>query len=226
MRRMREKPIHRTVGGIVHGLTYLDNAATTYPKPAAALRKALEAYLRMGASPGRGSYDLATEAQDLVARMRQRLARFFGAPDPDRVIFTGNATEALNIALQGMLKTGDHVVSSRLEHNSVLRPLYHLRLKGIIEYDLVSFDDRGFVHPEEIAAALKSNTRLVVLTHASNVLGTVQPIEQVGRLCREREIPFIVDAAQTAGILPIDMESSHPWPLRLRVTSRCSDPPA
>ena len=112
------------------------------------------------------------------------------APDPDRVIFTSNATDALNIALQGMLKPGDHVVSTRLEHNSVLRPLYHLRLKGVIEYDLVPFDGNGFVDPEEIAAAMKPNTRLVVMTHASNVLGTIQPISEVGRLCAARDVPL------------------------------------
>jgi len=190
-------------------MIYLDNAATTFPKPAETLRAALETYIRMGVSPGRGSYDLATEAEDLVTTTRKRLADFFDAPDPERVIFTGNATDALNIALQGMLTFGDHVVSSRLEHNSVLRPLYHMRQKGVIDYDLVSFDDNGFVRPEEIAAVIKPNTALVILTHASNVLGTVQPIEEVGLVCKERGIPLVVDAAQTAGTIPIDMKSWH-----------------
>ena len=201
--------VGRMEGKLIHGTLYLDNAATTFPKPAAALRAMLETYLRMGVSPGRGSYDLATEAQDLVSGMRQRLAAFFGAPDPERVIFTSNATEALNIALQGMLKAGDHVISSRLEHNSVLRPLYHMHLNGMIEYDLVSFDHEGFVHSEEIAAAMRPNTRLVILTHASNVLGTVQPIAEIGRLCEERGVPLVIDAAQTAGVIPIDMRSCH-----------------
>ncbi len=188
-------------------LVYLDNAATAFPKPAAALRRAVETYLRMGVSPGRGSYDLATEVQDLVNRARERLAGLFGAPDPERVIFTSNATEALNTALQGMLKRGDHVVSSRLEHNSVLRPLHHMGLKGIIEYDLVPVDSEGFVRPEDVGAALRPNTRLVVLTHASNVLGTVQPIEEIGHLCEGQGIPLVIDAAQTAGVIPIDMKS-------------------
>jgi len=190
-------------------MIYLDNAATAYPKPAAALRSALEIYIRMGVSPGRGSYDLATEAQDLVQRTRKRIAEFFGATDPDRVIFASNATEALNIALQGMLKAGDHVISSRLEHNSVLRPLYHMRQKRIIDHDLVSFDSRGFVDPQEIAEAMRANTALVVLTHASNVLGTVQPIEEIGKLCKERGVPLVVDAAQTAGAILIKMKSWH-----------------
>lgn len=190
-------------------LIYLDNAATTFPKAAAPLREALEVYLSMGVSPGRGSYDLSTEVQYLVQKTRERLARFFGAPEADRVIFTYNATEALNIALQGMLAPGDHVVSSKLEHNSALRPLHHLRLKGLIDFSLVPFDDQGFIHPEDVLSALQPNTRLVVLTHASNVLGTVQPIEEIGQLCAERGISLLVDAAQTAGVIPVDLDSWH-----------------
>lgn len=188
-------------------LIYLDNAATTFPKPASVLRRMTEAYLCIGVSPGRGSYDLATEVEDLVSKTRQKVGCFFGAPDPDRVIFTANATDALNIALQGILKPGDHVVSTRLEHNSVLRPLHHLWMKGIIEYDLVPFNSNGFVEPEQIIAAIKPNTRLVVMCHASNVLGTVQPIQEIGFLCKEREILFLIDAAQTAGTIPVDMMS-------------------
>ncbi len=186
-------------------MVYLDNAATTFPKPAEIFRNMVETYLRTGVSPGRGSYDLATEAEGCVAEARKRTARFFGAPDPDRVIFTSNATDALNVALQGMLKPGDHVVSTRLEHNSVLRPLYHLRLKSLIEYDLVPFDGKGFADPAAIAAALRPNTRLVVVNHASNVLGTVQRVSEIGRLCAERGVPLVIDAAQTAGVVPIDM---------------------
>jgi cysteine desulfurase family protein len=193
--------------GLDDDLAYLDNAATSFPKPAGVLREALERYLRVGVSPGRGSYDLANEARQVVNAARARLAAFFGAPDPARVIFTSNASDALNIALQGMLRHGDHVVSTRLEHNSVLRPLHHLHLNGTIDYDLVPFDDRGFVDPDEIAAAIGPRTRLVVVTHASNVLGTVQPVDEIGRVCRERDVAFVVDAAQTAGVVPVDMEA-------------------
>jgi cysteine desulfurase / selenocysteine lyase len=189
-------------------LIYLDNAATTFPKPAGVLGRMMDAYARIGVSPGRGSYDLAVEAAELVINTRRKAARFFGAPDADRVIFTGNATDALNLALQGMLRPGDHVVSTRLEHNSVLRPLYHLRQKGIINYDLIHFDGRGFVGPEEIVAALKPNTRLVVLSHASNVLGTVQAIRGIAFLLKERNVPLLIDAAQSAGVIPIDMQTS------------------
>jgi cysteine desulfurase / selenocysteine lyase len=188
---------------------YLDNAATTFPKPAAVLRRMVETYLQMGVSPGRGSYDLATEAQDLVTKVRRKVADFFGAPDSERVIFTTNASEALNIAIQGMVRPGDHVVSTRLEHNSVLRPLYHLRLKGGIQYDLVSFDGKGFVDPEDVGRAIRPNTRLVVVSHASNVLGTIQPIGEIGRQCAERGVPMVVDAAQTAGVIPVGMLASH-----------------
>jgi cysteine desulfurase / selenocysteine lyase len=189
-------------------LIYLDNAATTFPKPGGVLGRMIDAYARIGVSPGRGSYDLAVEAEELVTDTRRKAARFFGAPAADRVIFTGNATDALNMALQGMVKPGDHVVSTRLEHNSVLRPLYHLRQKGIIDYDLIPFDGKGFVSPEDVIAALKPNTRLVVLCHASNVLGTVQAIREIAFALKERNVPVLVDAAQSGGVIPIDMQSS------------------
>jgi cysteine desulfurase family protein len=186
-------------------IIYLDNAATTFPKPHTILEKMIETFSQMGVSPGRGSYDLAAEAEELVDQTRQKLAQFFGAPDPNRVIFASNATDALNLAMQGLLKPGDHVVSTRLEHNSVLRPLYHLHQRGLIEYDLVPFDNRGFIDPEAIAKAIKSDTRLVICCHASNVLGTVQPIPTLGRVCKERNVPLLIDAAQSAGEIPIDM---------------------
>lgn len=188
-------------------LIYLDNAATTFPKPASILKKMMETYSRIGVSPGRGSYDLAAEAQEFVNETRQKTARFFGAPDADRVIFASNATDALNTALQGLLHSGDHVVSTRLEHNSVLRPLYHLNRKGITGYDLVPFSAEGFVDPDDIMAAIRPNTKLVIVTHASNVLGTIQPVQEIGRRCRERGVPVLIDAAQTAGVIPIDMET-------------------
>jgi cysteine desulfurase family protein len=186
-------------------ITYLDNAATSFPKPRIVLEKMVETYARLGVSPGRGSYDLAAEAAETVSSVRQKLARFFGAPDPERVIFAANATDALNIAIQGIVRPGDHIVSTRLEHNSVLRPLYHLREQGWIDYDLVPFDGSGYVDPQEITKAIRPNTRLVIVSHASNVLGTVQPIPEIAGLCLERGIPLLLDAAQSAGHIPIDM---------------------
>ncbi len=190
-------------------LIYLDNAATSYPKPRAMLDDMVETYVRLGVSPGRGGYDLATEAEELVRAVREKVATFFGAPDPDRVVFTSNATDALNLAIQGIVKPGDHVVATQLEHNSVLRPLHHLKEAGIIEYDLVPFDGGGVVNPEDIARAIRTNTRLVVICHASNVLGTIQPMEEIGRVCAERDIPLLVDTAQSAGLVPIDMTEWH-----------------
>jgi cysteine desulfurase/selenocysteine lyase len=199
----------RQAARIVENMIYLDNAATTFPKPEIVMRKMVETYLSMGVSPGRGSYDLAWEAQGVVWRTRQKIARFFGASDPERVIFTNNASDALNIAIQGMIKPGDHIVSTHLEHNSVLRPLNHLYDKGIIEYDLVYSDRQGYVHPDDVKRAVTSATRLVVVTHASNVIGTVQPIAEIGHVCKEKGVPLLVDAAQTAGVIQIDMKASH-----------------
>jgi cysteine desulfurase family protein len=191
------------------GIVYLDNAATSYPKPISVMEKMVETYLRMGVSPGRGGYDLAMEADALVGGIRRKVANFFDAEDPDRVIFCGNATDALNLVLQGCVEPDDHIVSTRLEHNSVLRPLYHLRQQKVIDYDLVPFDGRGFVDPDEIARAIRSRTRAVVVTHASNVLGTIQPIEEIGRVCAERGVALIVDAAQSAGKIPFQMSKWH-----------------
>ena len=186
-------------------MIYLDNAATSYPKPAESLWRALHRYLQLGASPGRGGYDLAVEAEQAVSGVRRKLCRFFGADEPYQLCFTYNATDALNLLIQGLLRAGDHVVSSRLEHNSVLRPLHHLQRQGLISFDLVPFNPGGFIEPEEVAAAIRPNTRLVVLTHASNVLGTVQPAKEIGTVCRARGVPLLLDVSQSAGAVPIDL---------------------
>jgi cysteine desulfurase/selenocysteine lyase len=184
-------------------LVYLDNAATSFPKPRAVLDRMVETYARLGASPGRGGYDLSTEASALVDAARRRLAELLDAPDADRVVFAANATDALNLAIQGMVRPGDHVVSTRLEHNSVLRPLWHLRASGRIEFDLVPFDERGLVDPGDVARAMRRDTALVVVTHASQVLGTSQPIAEIAALCGARGVSLLVDAAQTAGQVPV-----------------------
>jgi cysteine desulfurase / selenocysteine lyase len=188
-------------------LVYLDNAATVFPKPKEVLEQMVETYARLGASPGRGTYDLAMEAAQFVGDVREQVAAFFGASDPERVVFTANATDALNLAIQGLVGPGDHVISTRLEHNSVLRPLFHLKERGWIDYDLVPFDGQGLVRPEDIAGAIRPNTRLVVVCHGSQVLGTVQPAEEISRVCRERGVPLLLDAAQTAGQVPIEMDA-------------------
>jgi cysteine desulfurase/selenocysteine lyase len=186
-------------------LVYLDNAATSFPKPRTVLERMVERYARSGVSPGRGGYDLAVEASGMVDSARRQLAEFFDAPDPDRVVFGANATDALNLAIQGMVRPGDHVVSTRLEHNSVLRPLSHLRARGWIDFDLVPFDGRGLVDPEDVGRAIRNTTTLVVVCHASQVLGTTQPVAQIARVCAERGVPLLVDAAQSAGQVPVQL---------------------
>ena len=186
-------------------MIYLDNAATTFPKPKEVLERMIDLYANKGVSPGRGGYDCAQEADELVYGVRKSLCRFFGGDDPDRVIFASNATDALNLIIQGAVKPGSHVVSSQLEHNSVLRPLQHLRERGLIDYDLVSFDGQGFIDPDDVSRAIRPQTHLVILTHASNVLGTIQPLKAIGAVCRERGVPLILDTAQSAGLLPIDL---------------------
>jgi len=188
-------------------IIYLDNAATTFPKPKEVLDLMVSRYAGLGVSPGRGSYDLALEAEGIVDDARKELCKFFGGNDPARVIFAYNATDALNTLIQGLARPGSHVVSSRLEHNSVLRPLHALRERERISYDLVPFDGTGFINPDDVFRAIKPETSFVILTHASNVLGTVQPAKELGNVCRGKGVPLILDATQSAGLIPIDMEA-------------------
>ncbi|MFZ5584562.1 MAG: aminotransferase class V-fold PLP-dependent enzyme [Thermodesulfobacteriota bacterium] len=187
-------------------MIYLDNAATSFPKPERCLRQGLADYLALGASPGRGGYDAAVRAQARVEEVRRQVAAFFGAPDWV-VCFGHNATDALNTLIQGLVRPGSHVVSTRLEHNSVLRPLHHLRADGLCSLDMVPFNAQGVVEPDAVARALRPNTSLVVMTHASNLLGTVQPAAAIGRLCRERGLPLVLDCSQSAGVVPIRLEA-------------------
>jgi len=186
---------------------YLDNAATTFPKPREVLQQALDAYARIGVNPGRSGYDLCMVAGELVHETRKALAAFFGGAKPERLIFAANATDALNLAIQGLVGRGDHAITTTLEHNSVIRPLDHLRRDHGVRVEFVPFEAGGRVDPDEIARRFRPETRLVVLTHGSNVIGTIQPVAEVGRRCRERGIVLVVDAAQTAGVVPIDVEA-------------------
>ena len=187
-------------------MLYLDNAATSFPKPEVVYRE-LQDYLRRdGANPGRGGHQWAVRVEKTLDDTRSLLARFFGMDDYRRVIFTLNGTDSLNMAIKGVVRPGDHVVTSLLEHNSVSRPLKQLESDGIISLTQLPFSQEGFIDPDDFRRALTSRTRLVVLLHASNVLGTMQPIAEVGGICRRHQALFLVDAAQTAGILPIDMQ--------------------
>ena len=187
-------------------MIYLDNAATAFPKPAEPLRRALEQYLEAGASPGRGGYDMAVEAEYEVEAVRRKVRRFFGGGEGWRVCFAYNATDALNTLIQGLTLEPCHVVSTRLEHNSVLRPLHHLAQQGRITLDMVPFNSQGYVDPQAVAEALKPETGLVMVNHASNVLGTVQPVAEIAAVCRERGVELLLDVSQSAGLYPIELE--------------------
>ncbi len=189
-------------------LIYCDNAATTFPKPPEVMEKATAWYTKYGVNPGRSGTDLAIEAEEMVRNTRTRLSQFFGTSgDPDRTVFTQNASDSLNIAIQGMLTAGDHVITTDLDHNSVLRPVYHLTQYDGIESTYLPFDESGRISPDDLRTAIKPNTKLVVMIHGSNALGTVQPVADVGRICREHEIDLVLDVAQTAGMIPIEMDA-------------------
>lgn len=189
-------------------LAYLDNAATAYPKPEEVYDFMTGFYKSYGVNPARSGCDLALEAEQKVLETRKLLTHFFnGGEDFNRLVFTYNASDALNMIISGMLKRGDHVITSRLEHNSVLRPLYHKEMDGAIEVDRVSFDNIGYIDPDDVKRRIKKNTRLVIINHGSNVIGTIQPVTEIGRICRENGVTFAVDAAQTAGSCPIDMQA-------------------
>ncbi len=183
---------------------YLDNAATSWPKPEAVYRAVARFMREVGATPGRGGHRQEEEAQRIVDETRAVLAELFHAPDPQGIAFALNATQALNMALKGLLRPGDHVVTSSIEHNAVWRPLQTLARRGV-QVTAVPCAADGTLAPDDVEAALRSDTRLVVLLHGSNVLGTLLPIAEIGALCRRRNVLFLVDAAQTAGAYPIDM---------------------
>lgn len=187
---------------------YLDNAATTFPKPQEVLRFACDFYSNRGVNPGRTGFDLALEAEQVLLDARDSLARFLGGTHRDRLIFSLNVTDALNLVLNSLLAPGDHAVTTWLEHNSVLRPMYWHQRHGVA-VDFVRFDKAGYVDPDDIARAIRPNTKLVVMNHGSNVIGTIQDVAAVGRLCRERGILFVVDVAQTAGLVPLDIAAMN-----------------
>ncbi len=190
-------------------MIYLDNAATSYPKNEPALQRALARYFALGASPGRGGYDRAVEAEEHVSKTRQAIARYFNAASNFHVCFAANATDALNMLIQGLADGNTHILSTRLEHNSVLRPLYHMERDGKLTFDLIDFDDHGFISVDSVLSAVQPNTKAVIITHASNVLGTMQPIAELGQALHQRSIALCVDASQTAGLIPINMQDAH-----------------
>ena len=190
-------------------LVYLDNAATVYPKPKEVIDFMGQFYSEKGVNPGRSGYDLCIEAEGLVFETRKLLTSLFNGADPNRLVFTYNASDSLNIIISGILKPGDHVITSNLDHNSVLRPIHHLHAKGIVEVDYIPFDNEGYIDPDDIKRKIKKNTSLVIINHSSNVIGTVQPVGEIGKICREWDVIFAIDAAQSAGVIPIDIKSMN-----------------
>lgn len=187
-------------------IIYLDNAATSWPKPEAVYR-AMDDFLRTkAANPGRASHRMAVEAAGVVQRARVRLSQLFNGGDPSRVVFACNATHALNLGLKGLLRPGDHVVTTSMEHNSVRRPLRALEDSGVA-VTRVLCSGTGLVDPREIERAITARTRMLVVGHASNVTGAIQPVREIGGIARSRDLLFLVDAAQSAGVLPIDVEA-------------------
>ena len=186
-------------------MIYLDNAATTFPKPQQVVKSVVEAVRVYGGNPGRGGHSASMRASEQVFRVREAAGRFFGV-GPERVVFASNCTHALNLAIKGVMSRGGHVVTSTLEHNSVMRPLFALKQKGLIEYDCAEvYEGDPQATLESFARRLRPDTRAIVCTHASNVTGLILPVRELGQLCRQAGILLIVDGAQTAGVLPVDL---------------------
>jgi cysteine desulfurase/selenocysteine lyase len=189
-------------------MIYLDNAATSWPKPPGVARAASNALAHAVGNPGRTSHQRAMDAALLVQECRENLAQLFGVANPLRICFTANTTDALNLAIKGAVSPGDHVICSSMEHNSVWRPLTAIQKRGV-EFSIAQADPLGVVDPASVERLIRPNTRLIVLIHASNVSGTIQPVAAIGRLARGHGIPMLLDAAQTAGSIPIDVQAMH-----------------
>lgn len=188
-------------------LIYLDNSATSFPKPEAVYEFMDSFYRTHGVSPGRSGFDAAIETEEIVQNARKTLAGVFNGDDPNRLTFSYNASDSLNMIIMGLAEKGDHVVTTMLEHNSVLRPLHHLQLNAVAEVTHVPFDKHGYVDPDDIKKAIKKNTKMVIVNHSSNVIGTVQNVTAMGKICKEAGVYFVVDASQSAGAIPIDMKA-------------------
>ncbi|MFC1545722.1 aminotransferase class V-fold PLP-dependent enzyme [Gemmatimonadota bacterium] len=190
-------------------LIYLDNGATSYPKPQAVYDFMDRYYREYGVSPGRSGYDKALEAEEVVQGTREMLTQLFNGTDSERLTFSYNASDSLNQIIKGVVQKGDHVITTNLEHNSVLRPLYQLELDGVIEVTYIDFDASGYVNPDDFRGAIRENTRLVIMNHASNVIGTVQPVAEVGAICRQAGVLFAIDCSQSAGQVDIDVQAMN-----------------
>ncbi len=190
-------------------MIYLDNAASSWPKPTEVLAKMEECLREYAANPGRGSHQLSMKASRVIFEARRKVAGLFGVKNPDNIIFTQNATEALNMGILGYLKQGDHAITTMIEHNSVRRPLEYVRRERGVELTYVQGDGSGLISPESIREAIQENTKLIVVTHGSNLTGTLVPIAEIGAIAKEHNIVLLVDVCQTAGVYSIDVEEMN-----------------
>ncbi|GAA0071851.1 aminotransferase class V-fold PLP-dependent enzyme [Clostridium sardiniense] len=185
---------------------YLDNASTTFPKPKVVADSIYNYLVNIGGNANRSNHSNALESNREIFLARERIANFFNYDKIENVIFTNNITSSLNILIKGTLKEGDHVITSSIEHNSVIRPIISCKENLNVEVDFVESDANGFIDPYDIEKLIKENTKLVVVTHASNVIGTIQPIKEIGNICKDNGVFFIIDTAQSAGSVPIDFK--------------------
>jgi cysteine desulfurase / selenocysteine lyase len=187
-------------------MIYFDNAATSWPKPPGVIEAVVQCMTEAGANPGRSGHRMSVAAARLVYQARESVAALLGVDDPLRIVFGLNVTEALNLALRGLLHPGDHVIASAVEHNSVMRPLRALERQSV-EVSIVPCTPEGVLDPKDVQDAITDRTALIVMNHASNVVGTLLPVAEVGRIARDHGVLFLVDAAQTAGAYPIDVQA-------------------
>lgn len=189
-------------------LIYLDNSATTFPKPDVVYDFMHDFYKQHGVNPGRSGFDAAVETEEIVNNTRKLLTKLFnGGTDHNRLTFSYNATDSLNLIINGLVEKGTHAITTCLEHNSVLRPLYCNQQAGNVEVTYLPFDSHGYIHPEDFRKAIRPNTKFAVITQCSNVIGTVQPIPEIGAICKEHGITLVVDGSQGAGANPMDMQA-------------------
>ncbi|MEG0308603.1 MAG: aminotransferase class V-fold PLP-dependent enzyme [Clostridium sp.] len=187
---------------------YLDNGATSFPKPTEVIESMTNYIVGIGGNVNRGSYDSSFDAENTIYETRELLCELFNFSKPENVIFTRNITESLNVVLKGLLKRNDHVIVSSMEHNAVMRPLNSLKNKGV-KYSVVPCDKDGNLNVDDIYKYIQPNTKAIIMTHSSNVCGTILPLYEIGTLCKNHNLHFIVDTAQTAGFLPIDMKQMN-----------------
>lgn len=190
-------------------MIYLDNGATTFPKPKVVTDKIMECYLGYAGNPGRSGHKLAMKMDLEIYETREKICKLINGTEVLNVIFTFNATDSLNLAIKGVLEEGDHVITTSMEHNSVLRPLNQLRKEGKIELSIVYADEKGYIDPQKIFEALTPNTKMIVTTHMSNVFGTIVDIKAIGDFCKENNILYLVDASQSIGVLDIDVQEMN-----------------